>query len=153
MARSGSVIVLAAVAAVAVAGCGKSKEEKGKELIQSICNGFAPGTTTYNDAVQALEGGEFGNQVTACASNFVQSGTPPDVCAYGAGVCKVEFEFVLNDVSACPSSPAGPACWYFCELRFAEADMTQSSSGLIGLPNPDAKVCARLFFSSPFPAF
>jgi hypothetical protein len=151
MARSASVLL--AVAALAAAGCGKSREEKRKEQIQSICTGFVPGTTTYADAVQALEGGEFGNQTTACRTDFVPSGTPPDLCVASAGVCKVEFEFFLADTGACPSSPAGPACFYYCELRFAQADMTQTGTGLVGLPNPDAKICARDFIMSFLQAF
>jgi hypothetical protein len=149
MARFGP-LLLALVALVA-AGCGNSMEEKRKQQIQSICNGFVPGTTTYADAVQALAGGEFGNMTTACRSDFVPSGTPPDLCVAGAGVCKVDFEFFLNDTGACPSSPAGPECWYYCELRFAQADVIQPAPP--GLPNQNAISCARDFIMSPLQAF
>ncbi len=149
MARS--VPVLLVLAALAVAGCGKSQEEKRKEQVQSICNGLVPGTTTYAEAVQALEGGQFGNQPTACASDFVPGGN--DVCGTGVAVCKVDFEFFLNDIGACPSSPAGPECWYYCELRFALSDMTQTSSGAVGPPNQNAVCCARDFIVSPIQAF
>jgi hypothetical protein len=149
MTRSAPVLLVLAV--LAAAGCGKSREEKRKEQIQSICNGFVPGTTTYADAVQALEGGELGNMTTACRPDFVPSGTPPDLCVASAGVCKVEFEFLLADTGACPSSPAGPECWYYCELRFAQADLSQP--GTLSPPRPDATICARDFIMSLLAAF
>jgi hypothetical protein len=126
--------VATAVALLACAGCGKSKEQERLETVRRICEGFAPGATTLQGAFVALEGGQLGTGFGGCTGGLVAWGAG-DACDYAGQVCTWDVSYLANDPGVC--SPSG--CYYGCLVR---ANAAASADGT----DLAAPLCARRFY-------
>jgi hypothetical protein len=132
--RAGAVCL----ALVALA-CGKSKEEQRFEFVRSTCQSFVPGSTTYGQAVAALDGGQLGYVEGPCLGGLVSWGAD-DACAYATdSVCVVDIQFLANDPGVCSTGPAG-GCFYGCAIRMNLPDLQAQANKY------DTLICARRFY-------
>jgi hypothetical protein len=131
MARRAALTVLVAAALA----CGPSKEDERLDRNRGICLSFVPGTTTWQEAVNALGGGQ-GLASGGCIAHLLSTGSG-DACSYDLAVCQWDVQFYMNDPGGCSGGPLG-GCYYGCVLRVNETDRTSLGN--------DAPICARFFY-------
>jgi hypothetical protein len=132
--------VLAAV--LALAGCGKSKEEKAFEELGRQCNALPGEAKTLHDAEILFRYPDYFSGVI-CDVPLTSMG-PGDLCGAASDtnpICAADISFYPNDTSGI-CGPTG--CWLGCEIRMKKADF-EANLGT-------ATICAaRWFDENPTP--
>lgn len=139
MTAARTLAVLAAV--LALAGCGKSKEEKAYDELGRQCNALAGSGATFEDARLLFRYADWFTDVH-CGLPLTSTGAG-DLCGPASDtnvLCIMDWSYYPNDTNIC--GPTG--CWLGCEVRVRKTDFDA---------NPGtATICAaRWFDENPTP--
>ncbi len=120
------VAVLACAAALA---CGKSRQQRAFEQLQSICEGLVAQQTTLAQAEQAMNSVQYESGFRCPTGDVLlaplSGGTCPAQSASNPE-CAFFFEWQSTDPGLC--NPQGGCC-FLCEVRVMKGSITQSDAG------------------------